>query len=105
MLNKFVWKVSIWGKNDAQKAIATGESESMKLIAKGSSDARLIIAEKTMESLRVVSKAMEGICADPTQYLIGLQYIKMLTSLASKGTDVEVYMPLQTDIGAATSRM
>ena len=50
----------------------------MKLIAKGSSDARLIIAEKTMESLRVVSKAMEGICADPTQYLIGLQYIKML---------------------------
>lgn len=77
----------------------------MKLIAKGSSDARLIIAEKTMESLRVVSKAMEGICADPTQYLIGVQYIKMLTSLTSQKAEVEVYMPLQTDIGGATSRM
>ena len=77
----------------------------MKLISKGSSDARLIIAEKTMESLRVVSKAMEGISTDPTQYLIGVQYIKMLTALTTKGADIEVDMPLQTDVGGATGRM
>ena len=52
-----------------------------------------------------MSKAMEGISTDPTQYLIGVQYIKMLTALTTKGADIEVYMPLQTDVGGATGRM
>ena len=87
------------------KATAEGESESMKLLAKGNSDARLATAEKTMESLRVVAEAMKGIDNDPTQYLIGVQYIKMLTTLASQAAEVDVYMPLQTDVGGASCRM
>ena len=73
-------------------------------MAKGSSDARLIIAEKTVESLKVVADAMKGISNDPTQYMIGLQYIKMLQSVC-RNTHVEVYMPLQFDVGGATSRL
>ena len=46
----------------------------MKLISKGNSDARLVIAQKTMESLKTVADAMKGLNADPTQYLIGIQY-------------------------------
>ena len=73
-------------------------------MAKGAIDARLIIAEKTMESLKVVGDAMKGLTNDPTQYMIGVQYIKMLTSICSN-TNVEVYLPLQLDIGGATSRL
>ena len=47
---------------------------------------------------------MKGITNDPTQYMIGVQYIKMLTSICSN-TNVEVYLPLQLDIGGATSRL
>ena len=93
------------GRCQAMKAMAEGDSESMKLLAKGNSDARLIMAEKTMESLRVIANAMEGIDSDPTQYLIGIQYIKMLTALTSKASKVEVYMPLQTNVGGASCRM
>ena len=77
----------------------------MKLIAKGNSDARLIIAEKTAASIRVVADAMKGICNDPTQYLIGIKYIKMLTALASNNAPVEVYIPLQMDVGGATAHL
>lgn len=73
-------------------------------MAKGSSDARLIIAEKTVESLKVVADAMKGISNDPTQYMIGLQYIKMLQTVC-KNADVEVYMPLQLNVGGGTSRL
>lgn len=86
------------------KALATGSSESLKLMAKGASDARLIIAEKTVESLKVVGEAMKGISNDPTQYMIGLQYIKMLRTVC-KNANVEVYMPLQMNVGGATSRL
>ena len=77
----------------------------MKLIAKGNSDARLIIAEKTADSIRVVAEAMKGICNDPTQYLIGVKYIKMLSALAGGTSSVEVYIPLQMDVGGATERL
>lgn len=77
----------------------------MKLISKGNSDARLVIAQKTMESLKTVTDAMKGLNADPTQYLIGIQYIKTLVALASAGKSVEVYMPFQTDVGGLTSRL
>ena len=86
------------------KALATGSSESLKLMAKGASDARLIIAEKTVESLKVVGEAMKNISNDPTQYMIGLQYIKMLKTVC-KNAAVEVYMPLQMNVGGATSRL
>lgn len=81
-----------------------GESESMKLIAKGSSDARLIIAEKTVESLKVVADAMKGVSNDPTQYMIGLQYIKMLQTVC-RNANVEVYMPMQFNVGGDSSRL
>ena len=77
----------------------------MKLIAKGNSDARLIIAEKTAASIRVVAEAMKGLCNDPTQYLIGIKYIKMLTALANNNAPVEVYIPLQMDVGGATAHL
>ena len=77
----------------------------MKLIAKGNSDARLIIAEKTAASIRVVAEAMKGLCSDPTQYLIGIKYIKMLTALANNNAPVEVYIPLQRDVGGATAHL
>ena len=86
------------------KALATGSSESLKLMAKGASDARLIIAEKTVESLKVVGEAMKNISNDPTQYMIGLQHIKMLKTVC-KNAAVEVYMPLQMNVGGATSRL
>ena len=93
------------GECQATKAAAQGDSESMKLISKGNSDARLVIAQKTMESLKTVADAMKGLNADPTQYLIGIQYIKTLVALASAGKSVEVYMPFQTDVGGLTSRL
>ena len=48
---------------------------------------------------------MKGICNDPTQYLIGVKYIKMLSALAGGNSSVEVYIPLQMDVGGATERL
>lgn len=93
------------GECQATKAQAVGESESMKSLAKGNSDARLIIAEKTAESLTIVANALKGISKDPTQYLIGTQYMKMLRSIASRASSVQVYMPIQTDIGGDTCHL
>lgn len=48
---------------------------------------------------------MKGLCSDPTQYLIGIKYIKMLTALANNNAPVEVYIPLQMDVGGATAHL
>ena len=80
------------------KTIATGESERTIILAEGNKQARLIIAEKTAESLRTIASTIKSFSNDPTQYLIGLQYIKMLQSLGNYGGDIEVYMPLQLDL-------
>lgn len=93
------------GNCQAAKTRATGDSTSVKSIAEGNRNARLIIAEKTAESLNVVADALKGVTKDPTQYLIGVQYVNMLREIAKKAKTVTVYLPLETDIGGIASKL
>lgn len=93
------------GNCQAMKTRATGDSSSVKSIAEGNRNARLIVAEKTAESLNVVASALKNVTNDPTQYLIGIQYIEMLRAIARNAQDVTVYLPLQTNVGGIAAKL
>ncbi|KAK8809519.1 hypothetical protein WA158_000462 [Blastocystis sp. Blastoise] len=93
------------GSCQVMKATSYGDAESIKLVSKGTADARLIVAQQRAEAIRLVANALKGISVDPTQYLIGIQYITALRTLATANSaHCYLYVPLETDISGAAGR-
>ncbi len=81
------------GSREAAVLAARGEADAKMINAQGEADARLRIAQAEAESLTIMKKASPEV--DPTQYLIALQYIKMLPKMTEGKNDKLIVLPYE----------
>jgi len=82
------------GKKSAAILTAQGEMEAAIMIAEGAAQARLKQAQAEAEAINMLRKASPG--SDPYQYLIALNYLKVLPEMMKSGEGKTVVVPYET---------
>lgn len=74
---------------------AEGEKQAKILRAKAEAEAKILVAKAEAEAIRQISEAVAGSDANPTQYLIAMQYIETLKDINKGDQTKTVYLPFE----------
>lgn len=74
---------------------AEGQKQAEILAAEAESRAKILRAEGEAEAIRKISEAVAGTGAEPTQYLIAMRYLDVLTQVGQNKGDKVVYLPYE----------
>lgn len=83
------------GIQQAQITTAEGQKQGQILEAEGDAQARIRRAQGEAEAIRLVTEAIQGTKADPTNYLIALKYLETLKEMTSGQNNKVIYMPYE----------
>lgn len=81
------------GGRESSVLNARGAAEAKVINAEGEAEARLRIAQAEAQAIEVIKKALGD--KDPAQYLIALQYIKMLPQMTEGKNDKLIVLPYE----------
>lgn len=81
------------GVQESDVLQAKGEAQARIINAESEANARLKIAQAEAEAISMVQKAIPN--GDPTPYLLGMQYIKMMPEMMKGKNDKMVLMPYE----------
>lgn len=82
------------GAQEAAVLKANGEAQARIINAQSEAESRLHIAKAEAESLRLIAKSLPEAC-NATQYMIAMQYIKMLPKMVDGKNDKLVVLPYE----------
>ncbi len=83
------------GVQQAQITTAEGQKQSQILEAEGDAQSRIRRAQGEAEAIRLVTEAIQGTKADPTNYLIAMKYLETLKEMTSGQNNKVIYMPYE----------
>ena len=83
------------GIQQAQITTAEGQKQSQILEAEGDAQSRIRRAQGEAEAIRLVTQAIQGSKADPTNYLIAMKYLETLKEMTSGQNNKVIYMPYE----------
>ena len=83
------------GIQQAQITTAEGQKQSQILEAEGDAQARIRRAQGEAEAIKLVTQAITGTKADPSNYLIAMRYLETLQAMTSGQNNKVVYMPYE----------
>jgi regulator of protease activity HflC (stomatin/prohibitin superfamily) len=83
------------GIQQSQITQAQGQKESQILEAEGDAQSRIRRAQGEAEAIRLVTDAIKGSNADPTNYLIAMKYLETLKEMTSGQNNKVIYMPYE----------
>jgi regulator of protease activity HflC (stomatin/prohibitin superfamily) len=83
------------GIQQSQITQAQGQKESQILEAEGDAQSRIRRAQGEAEAIRLVTEAIKGSNADPTNYLIAMKYLETLKEMTSGQNNKVIYMPYE----------
>ncbi len=83
------------GVQQSQITTAEGQKQSQILEAEGDAQSRIRRAQGEAEAIRLVTQAIQGTKADPTNYLIAMKYLETLREMTSGQNNKVIYMPYE----------
>ncbi len=83
------------GIQQSQITTAEGQKQSQILEAEGDAQSRIRRAQGEAEAIRLVTEAIKGSNADPTNYLIAMKYLETLREMTSGQNNKVIYMPYE----------
>jgi regulator of protease activity HflC (stomatin/prohibitin superfamily) len=83
------------GVQQAQITEAEGQKQAQILEAEGDAQARIRRAQGEAEAIKLVTQAITGTKADPTNYLIAMKYLETLSEMTSGQNNKVIYMPYE----------
>ncbi len=83
------------GIQQSQITTAEGQKQSQILEAEGDAQSRIRRAQGEAEAIRLVTDAIKGAKADPTNYLIAMKYLETLKEMTSGQNNKVIYMPYE----------
>jgi regulator of protease activity HflC (stomatin/prohibitin superfamily) len=83
------------GVQQSQITTAEGQKQSQILEAEGDAQSRIRRAQGEAEAIRLVTEAIKGSNADPTNYLIAMKYLETLKEMTSGQNNKVIYMPYE----------
>ena len=83
------------GVQQAQITTAEGQKQGQILEAEGDAQSRIRRAQGEAEAIRLVTEAIKGTKADPTNYLIAMKYLETLKEMTSGQNNKVIYMPYE----------
>lgn len=83
------------GVQQAEITTAEGQKQGQILEAEGDAQARIRRAQGEAEAIRLVTEAIKGTNADPTNYLIAMKYLETLKEMTSGQNNKVIYMPYE----------
>ncbi|HRH71284.1 MAG TPA: SPFH domain-containing protein [Flavobacteriales bacterium] len=83
------------GIQQSQITTAEGQKQSQILEAEGDAQSRIRRAQGEAEAIRLVTDAIKGSNADPTNYLIAMKYLETLKEMTSGQNNKVIYMPYE----------
>lgn len=83
------------GIQQSQITTAEGQKQSQILEAEGDAQSRIRRAQGEAEAIRLVTEAIKGAKADPTNYLIAMKYLETLKEMTSGQNNKVIYMPYE----------
>ncbi len=83
------------GVQQAEITTAEGQKQGQILEAEGDAQARIRRAQGEAEAIRLVTEAIKGTKADPTNYLIAMKYLETLKEMTSGQNNKVIYMPYE----------
>ncbi len=83
------------GVQQAEITTAEGQKQAQILEAEGDAQSRIRRAQGEAEAIRLVTDAIKGSNADPTNYLIAMKYLETLKEMTSGQNNKVIYMPYE----------
>jgi len=83
------------GIQQAEITTAEGQKQAQILEAEGDAQSRIRRAQGESEAIRLVTEAIKGSKADPTNYLIAMKYLETLKEMTSGQNNKVIYMPYE----------
>jgi regulator of protease activity HflC (stomatin/prohibitin superfamily) len=83
------------GVQQAEITTAEGQKQAQILEAEGDAQSRIRRAQGEAEAIRLVTEAIKGSNADPTNYLIAMKYLETLKEMTSGQNNKVIYMPYE----------
>lgn len=83
------------GVQQAEITTAEGQKQAQILEAEGDAQSRIRRAQGEAEAIRLVTEAIKGAKADPTNYLIAMKYLETLKEMTSGQNNKVIYMPYE----------
>jgi len=83
------------GVQQAEITTAEGQKQAQILEAEGDAQSRIRRAQGEAEDIRLVTEAIKGSNADPTNYLIAMKYLETLKEMTSGQNNKVIYMPYE----------
>jgi regulator of protease activity HflC (stomatin/prohibitin superfamily) len=83
------------GIQQSQITQAEGQKQAQVLEAEGDAQARIRRAQGEAEAIKLVTQAISGTKADPTNYLIAMKYLETLREMTSGKDNKVIYMPYE----------
>jgi len=81
------------GIQQSEITTAEGQKQAQILEAEGDAQSRIRRAQGEAEAIRLVTDAIKGSNADPTNYLIAMKYLETLKEMTSGQNNKVIYMP------------
>ncbi len=83
------------GVQQSEITTAEGQKQAQILEAEGDAQSRIRRAQGEAEAIRLVTDAIKGAKADPTNYLIAMKYLETLKEMTSGQNNKVIYMPYE----------
>ncbi len=83
------------GIQQSEITTAEGQKQAQILEAEGDAQSRIRRAQGEAEAIRLVTEAIKGTKADPTNYLIAMKYLETLKEMTSGQNNKVIYMPYE----------
>ncbi|MCU0319022.1 MAG: SPFH/Band 7/PHB domain protein [Flavobacteriales bacterium] len=83
------------GVQQSEITTAEGQKQAQILEAEGDAQSRIRRAQGEAEAIRLVTEAIKGSNADPTNYLIAMKYLETLKEMTSGQNNKVIYMPYE----------
>ncbi|MEZ4755365.1 MAG: SPFH domain-containing protein [Flavobacteriales bacterium] len=83
------------GVQQSEITTAEGQKQAQILEAEGDAQSRIRRAQGEAEAIRLVTDAIKGSNADPTNYLIAMKYLETLKEMTSGQNNKVIYMPYE----------
>ncbi len=74
---------------------AEGKKRAEILAAEAESKAKILRAEGEAEAIRKIAEAVSGTGAEPTQYLIAMRYLEVMTQMGAYKNDKVIFLPYE----------
>ncbi|KYQ89698.1 hypothetical protein DLAC_09666 [Tieghemostelium lacteum] len=98
-------KTEAEGDSQAKISISKGEQLVSITTSKAQADSKIIVAQAQAESIKIIGEALKDFNVEPTQYIIGLRYIRSLLEIAKKCKSVNIGLPYQAKIMGSIKKL